>query len=131
MGTVNVTPKSCALITRKKILARILASFLNRPKLLFEADGLQTTFSNVFYFLPTTLDRSEGTNRYVMSVNLSLIDIAESSFETKENVGFDLSKLDFSVQEKEIMTKAVAKMLKKLAFIFSGNLVRESLGAIV
>lgn len=131
MGTVNVIPKSCALITRKKFLARILASFLKRHKLLFEADGLQTAFSNVFYFLLTTLDRSEGTNRYVMSVNLSLIDIPESSFETKENVGFDLSKLDFSGQEKEIMTKAVAKMLKKLAFIFSGNLVRESLGAIV
>ena len=37
-----------------------------------------------------------------------------SSFETKGNVGFHPSKLDFSSQEKEIMTGAVIKMLRKM-----------------
>ena len=42
------------------------------------------------------------------------IDGPVNSFETKKNVVFDPSKLDFANQEKEIMTGVVVEMLKKL-----------------
>ena len=110
MGSVNKTQKFCTLI-RKGYLVRL--AFFNRHKMLFETGSLQTTFSNIFYFLPSTTDRSEEINKYLGSVNLSPADVPVSFFETKENVLFDLSKLDFASQEKEIMTGAVVKMLKK------------------
>ena len=81
---------------------------------MFETGSLQTAFSNIFYFFLSARDKNEEMNRYVGSVNLSPIDVPVSSLETKENVVFDLSKLDFVTQEKEIMTGAVLKMLKKL-----------------
>ena len=46
------------------------------------------------------------------SVNLLPIDIPEKKFEAKENVSFNPSKLDFDYPEKEVMTRAVMKMLK-------------------
>ena len=47
------------------------------------------------------------------SVSLSPIDIPESTFKTEKNVAFDPSKLNIYCPEKEIMTTAVVKMLKK------------------
>lgn len=47
------------------------------------------------------------------SVNLSPVDIPENSFEAENNIAFDPSKLDFSCQEKKVMSTVVAKMLKK------------------
>ena len=46
------------------------------------------------FFFPSTTDHIEDINRYMEFVNLSPIDIAESSFETEDGVSFDLSKLD-------------------------------------
>ena len=83
--------------------------------MMFETGSLQTAFSNIFYFFLSARDKNEEMNRYVGFVNLSPIDVPVSSLETKENVVFDLSKLDFVTQEKEIMTGAVLKMLKKIA----------------
>ena len=83
--------------------------------MMFETGSLQTAFSNIFYFFLSARDKNEEINRYLGSVNLSPIDVPVSSLETKENVVFDLSKLDFVTQEKEIMTGAVVKMLKKIA----------------
>ena len=81
---------------------------------LFKSGGLQTTYSNVYYFLPSTTDRSEGINRHLGSVNLSPIDIPENSFETRSNISFDPSKLDIYCPEKQVMTDAVVKMLRKV-----------------
>ena len=58
------------------------------------------------------------------SVNLSPIDIPEKTLETKENVSFDPSKLDFDSPEKEVMTGAVEKMLNKIVDISNANLLR-------
>ena len=83
--------------------------------MMFETGSLQTTFSNIFYFFLSATDKNEEINRYLGSVNLSPIDVPVSSLETKENVVFDLSKLDFVSQEKEIMTGALLlKCSKKL-----------------
>lgn len=95
---------------------------------MFETGSLQTTFSNIFYFLPSTTDRSEEINRYLGSVNLSLINVPVSSFELKKNVVFDPSKLDFASQEKEIMTGAVVKMVKKIVHMSNANLVKNADG---
>ena len=58
------------------------------------------------------------------SVNLSPIDIPEKTLETKENVSFDPSKLDFDSPEKEVMNRAVEKMLNKIVDISNANLLR-------
>lgn len=62
------------------------------------------------------------------SVNLSPIDIPEKTLETKENVSFDPSKLDFDSPEKEVMTRAVEKMLNKIVDISNANLVKNANG---
>ena len=50
-----------------------------------------------------------------------------SSFETNENIGFYPSKLNFASKEKEIMTGAVAKMIKKFADMPTANLIRSQM----
>ena len=60
------------------------------------------------------------------SVNLSPIDIPEKTLETEENVSFGPSKLDFDSPEKEVMTRAVVKMLNKIVDISNANLVKNA-----
>ena len=86
------------------------------------------TFSNVYYFLPSTTDRSEHINRHMNSVSLSPIDIPESTFKTEKNVAFDPSKLNIYCPEKEIMTTAVVKMLKKIIDLSNSNLFNNADG---
>lgn len=62
------------------------------------------------------------------SVNLSPIDIPEKTLETEENVLFGPSKLDFDSPEKEVMTRAVVKMLNKIVDISNANLVKNANG---
>ena len=76
--------------------------------------GVYRLHFQIFFILPSTTDRSKQINRYLGSVNLLPIDGPVNSFETKKNVVFDPSKLDFANQKKEIMTGVVVKMLKKL-----------------
>ena len=62
------------------------------------------------------------------SVNLSSIDINESSFETKNDISFDPSKLDIYRPEKQIMAETVVKMLIKIMDISNSNLIRNANG---
>ena len=57
------------------------------------------------------------------SVNLLPIDIQENTFETENNVAFDPSKPDIYCPEKEIVTEAVVKMLKKVTDLSVSNLI--------
>ena len=95
---------------------------------MFETGSLQTTFSNIFYFLPSTADRSKEINRYLGSVNLSPINVPVTSFEVKENVVFDPSKLDFASQEKEIKTGTVVKVVKKIVHMSNAKLFKNADG---
>ena len=104
------------------------STFFNQHKLQFESGASQTTSSNLYYSLPSTTNRSEEINRYLGSANLCPINIPEKSFETKENVSFDPSKLDFNCQEKDIMTEAVVKMLKKIIDMSNANLIENANG---
>ena len=60
------------------------------------------------------------------SVNLSPIDINENSFETENNISFDPSKLDIYCPEKQVMSEAVVKMLKKITDLSNSNLLRNA-----
>ena len=104
---------------KKRIRSSFGGTFFNQHKLLFESGALQKTSSNVYYFLSSTIDRSEEIN---------LCPIPDTAFETKENVSFDPSKLEFSCQEKEIMTVAVVKMLKKISDMSNANLIKNADG---
>ena len=128
IGTANKILKFHILIIKKRIPSSSSSTFLNRHKLQFQSGALQTTSSNVYYFVPFTTDRSEEINRYLGSVNLSAIDIPETAFETNEKVSFDPSKLDFSCQKKEIMTAAVVKMVEKILDMSIANLKKNANG---
>ena len=84
----------------RKIASSFSGTFFKRHKVQFESGGLQTTFSKVYYFLPSTTDTSEEINGHLGSINLSPIDVPENTFETENNVAFDPSKLDINCQEK-------------------------------
>ena len=73
----------------RRIPSSFSETFFNRHKAKFESGGLQTTFSKVYYFLPSTTDRSEEINRHLGSVNLSTNDVLENTFEAESNVVFD------------------------------------------
>ena len=100
----------------------------NRHKVQFESGGLQTTFSRVYYFLPSTTDRSEKINRNLGSVNISPIDVPENTFETENNVALDPSKLDMNCPEKEVMTQAVVRILQKITDFPNSNFIQNADG---
>ena len=102
----------------------------NRHKVQFESGGLQTTFSRVYYFLPSTTDRSEKINRHLGSVNISPIDVPENTFETENNVALDPSKLDMNCPEKEVMTQAVVRILQKITDFPNSNLIQNADGLV-
>ena len=113
---------------KRRIPSSISGTFFNRHKLQFESGGLQTTHSNVYYFLSSTTDRNEEINRHLGSVNLSPIDIPENSFQTEKDVSFNPSKLDVHCQEKEIMSKAVVKMLEKTSDLSNASVIKNADG---
>ena len=92
---------------KKRIPSSFSGTFFNRNRIQYESGALQTTYSNVYYFLPSTTDRLEEINRHMGSVNLSPIDISEKTLEVEDGVQFDNSKLDYECPEKENITRAV------------------------
>ena len=66
--------------------------FFNGDKPEVGKSSLQTTYSNIYFFLHSTT--KQKINRYMGSVNLLPINILENSFETENDIAFDPSKLD-------------------------------------
>ena len=110
---------------KKRIPSSFSGTFSNRPRIQYESGALQTTYSNLYYFLLSTTDRVEDINRHMGSINLLPIDIPEKRFEVEDNVHFDPSKLDYECPEKKKITQAVVKMLKKIIDISNANLVKN------
>lgn len=77
--------------------------------MLFETSQLKTGFSNISFFLPSITDRSKQMNQHLGLVNLTPIDIIESSFETENDISFDPLKLDISCDEKKGNDKCSCK----------------------
>ena len=73
------------------------------------------------------MDLVEDINRHMGSVNLYSIDVPYNSFDI-EGVKFDQSKLDYEKADKQKMTKAVIKMLKKAMELSNANLVKNADG---
>ena len=66
--------------------------------------------------------------RHLGSLNASPIDIPENSFETENDISFDILKLDVHCQEKDIIFKAVVKILKKISDLSNANLIKNADG---
>ena len=81
----------------------------------------------MYYFLPSITDRVEEINRHIGSVHLIPIDIPEETSEV-DGIQFDPSKLDYDNPDKEKMTQAVVKMLKKVVDLSNGNIVKNADG---
>ena len=111
---------------KKRIPSSFSGTFFNRHQIQFESGTLQSTFSNLYFFLPSTTVRVEDINQYVGSVNLSPIDMLEKTFVVEENISFDPLKLDFECPEKEKIAKAVVKMLKKNHRCVNAILVKKA-----
>ena len=62
------------------------------------------------------------------SVNLLPIDIAEDNFEIERNVSFDSPKLDYENPDKEKISEAVVKMLKRIIELSNANLKKNADG---
>lgn len=88
-------------------------TFFNRHRIQCESGALFTEFSKIFFFLPSITDGVEEINKHVGSVNLLPTIISKETFETN-GMMFDPSKLDYNNPDKEEMTEAVVKMLKRL-----------------
>ena len=61
-------------------------------------------------------------------VNLLPIDIAEDNFEIEGNVSFDSPKLDYENPDKEKISEAVVKMLKRIIELSNANLKKTADG---
>ena len=111
---------------KKRVPSSFSGTFFNRHWIQFNSGALQSIFSNVYFSLPSTTDRTEDINQDMGSVNLSSIDISEKKIEVEENVLFDPLKLNFECPEKEKIARAVVKMLKKIIDISNANLVKNA-----
>lgn len=76
--------------------------------------------------MQSTTDRSKKINSHLGFVNVSPTDILEKRFETENNISFDPLKLDVNCPQKEIMSKAVIKILKKISDLSNTNLIKNA-----
>ena len=93
-------------------------TIFNRDRIQYESGAYAgTDFSDIFFFLSSTVDRVEDINLNAVNINIS---------EFGEN--FDLSRLDFNSTEKENIRKSVINVLRKVADLISQNLKRNADG---
>ena len=83
-----------------------------------EGKYLASEFSNIFFFIPSTIDRID--NQYNGSVNLQPVDLIEFG----EN--FDPSKLDYENSDRQMTKDIVLKVLKEVVQLSYENLRTES-----
>ena len=94
----------------------------------YKSGALNTGFSKIYLFLPSTNDLIEDVNRHKGSVNLSSIDITENNFEVEGGIHFESSKLNYENPGKEKMRQAVLKVLKKVVDLSNANIIKNADG---
>ena len=78
---------------KTKVPNSFSSTIFNRHRIQYESGAFAETDSpNIFFFLPSTVDRIEDINKYLGSVNLNAVDIDISKFGEK----FDPLWLDFN-----------------------------------
>ena len=110
-----------------EIPTRFSGTIFHRHWIQFESGALNTEFSNIYFFLPSTTDQIKDINRYMASVNLIPINIQENNLEL-EGGKFAPSKLDFDNSEKQKMREAVLKILRKVVDFSNSNFVKNTDG---
>ena len=103
-------------VQKRKITNAFKGTLFNNFKYRSEAFALPADKSNVYFFLRTTLDRSEEINRYFNSVKLSPIDV-EEGFISDSRIIFDPSKLSINNPQKKIFSEAIIQKMKLVAKI--------------
>ena len=112
-------------VQKRKITNAFKGTLFNNFKYRSEAFALPADKSNVYFFLRTTLDRSEEINRYFNSVKLSPIDV-EEGFISDSRIIFDPSKLNINNPQKKIFSEAIIQKMKLVAKISNYNIVRNA-----
>ena len=64
---------------RQRIPKSFSGTIFNRHRAIIETGEIDSEFSNIYFFLPSTTDRSKNINQYLKSVSISLIDITQNS----------------------------------------------------
>lgn len=91
--------------------------------MVFENAQLQTDFPNLYYFLPSTTDRSKSINQHMNSVSLTPIDIPEK-IAIEDNIVFDQNLI--FLLTKKIDDKVCHKNVKKIADISISSIVKNA-----
>ena len=113
---------------RKRMTSSFSGTFFNRHRMQYKSGALNTGFSKIYLFLPSTNDLIEDVNRHKGSVNLSSIDITENNFEVEGGIHFESSKLNYENPGKEKMRQAVLKVLKKVVDLSNANIIKNADG---
>ena len=111
---------------KKRIPSSFPGTFFNRHRIRFESGAFQTTFSNLYYFLPSTTHRVKDRNRHRGSINLLPIDIPEKTFEVEEMLNLTLQSLITIAQKRKKLLRLWVKMLKKIIEISNSNLIKNT-----
>ena len=102
---------------KMKILNSFSTTIFSRHRIQYESGAFgETDISNIFFFLPSTVDRIEEINKYLGSVNLNAIDINMD---------------DVKTTEREDVRKSVLRVLKEIAEHSSQNPRRNADGCLV
>lgn len=110
--------------SKKEIPNSFSGTIFRDHKLTYEAGFLSgSKSSNMFFFLPSTMDRIKPNNRYnnYMAVRLWPVDIEPSNF--GEN--FDPSKLDFENEDREKTRESLLRVLREVAVLSTQNLIKN------
>ena len=121
-GNSNENCKILYSTHKMKIPNSFSTTIFGRHGIQYESGAFgETGSSNIFFFLPSTVDRIEKISKYLGSVNLNVTDINIDEF----GQNFDPPKLDVKTTEREGVRQSVLKVLKKIAEYSSQNLKRN------
>lgn len=115
MGIQKKTVKFYTACKKNKIPNSFKTTMFNKHKIQYEARAFTTDMLGTFFFLPSTVDRVEKTNRHMGSVILRPFDIQKSNF----GEDFNPATLDLM---RAVGRESVLNVLKKIASLSSQNL---------
>ena len=98
-------------------------AFKKHTSYLLSENQEKSTFSEMFMYCPSTLDRKEGIQQYNDNVHLHSIDVSYQQLQN-DNQDFDPSELDDSYLRKN-STQIFYNFMKEAAGVSNHNLVRN------